>query len=317
MTAGIKLLSLLLVIQGGLVVWFNHRSNDLSAFHPGQPLLSIDLSGINRLTIEEQGKEPLSMTRNNGGWVLPALQGFPVSPSRFKQFSDKLLGAKPSWPVARTKVAAKQLKVSDDNFERRIRFFKGNEKVGGVFLGSSPTFRKVHARLDGDETIYSLDFNTYEARTKPADWYDRSLLNLSREEVARIDLGAYAVKREAKDFAVEGLTEEEKTDTDRVRKLVSRVTSIDFDDVFGKDGKDRFEKSEPIVDYAVETRDGKRLQYTVVSPPGEDYYILKTSAHPFYFRVKKSRFDDLRSTTRDQLVQKTTTNDTKSQKPES
>ena len=312
MTAWIRLLSLLLIIQIGLVVWFRSRSDNLSAYDSGQPLLSLDISGVDRVAIEEKGKEPLVMARQNGGWVLPAAQRFPVSPTRFREFTEKLLGAKPSWPVGRTKVAAKQLKVSDDTFERRIRFFKDDEEVGVVFLGSSPAFRKVHARLEGDGIIYSLNFNVYEARTNPADWYDRSLLNLSREEVARIDMGAYAVKQDTKGFIVEGLAQDEKTDEEGMRKLVSGITSIGFEDVLGKDGKDMFDKGERVLEYAVEIRDGSRLQYTVVSPQGKDYYILKTSEYPYYFKVNKSKLDEVRNTARDQLVKKTTESDSES-----
>ncbi|MFQ5849329.1 MAG: DUF4340 domain-containing protein [Candidatus Binatia bacterium] len=306
MTGWIRLLTLLLVVQAGLAVWLNSRGDNLSAFDPGQPLLSLDISRVDRVTIEERGKKPLVMTRQNGGWVLPAAQRFPVSPTRFREFTEKLLGAKPSWPVGHTKVAAKQLKVSEDNFERRIRFFKDDEEVGVVFLGSSPAFRKVHARLGGDGAIYSLNFNVYEARTNPADWYNRSLLNLSREEVARIDMGAYAVKQDAKGFIVEGLAKDEETDAEGMRKLISGITSIGFEDVLGKDGKETFDKSERILEYAIEMRDGSRLQYTVVSPQGEDYYILKTSEYPYYFKVRKSKLDEVRNTARDQLVKKTT-----------
>jgi len=308
----IKVLSILLVIQVGLIVWFRSRSGDLSAYDSRQPLLSLDISGVDRVAIEEKGKEPLVMTRQNGGWVLPAAQRFPVSPARFREFTEKLLGAKPSWPVGRTKVAAKQLKVSDDTFERKIRFFKDDEEVGVVFLGSSPAFRKVHARLEGDDTIYSLNFNVYEARTNPADWYDRSLLKFSREEVARIDMGAYAVKQDAKDFIIEGLAQDEKTDVEGMRKLVSGITSIGFEDVLGKDGKDMFDKGERVLEFAVEIRDGSRLQFTVVSPQGEDYYILKASGYPYYFKVRKSKLDEVRNTARDQLVKKTTENDNES-----
>ena len=239
MATWIKVLSFLLVIQVGLIAWFRSRSDDLSAYNSRQPLLSLDISGVDRVAIEEKEKKPLVMTRQNGGWVLPAAQRFPVSPTRFREFTEKLLGSKPSWPVGRTKVAAKQLKVSDDTYERKIRFFKDGEAVGVVFLGSSPAFRKVHARLEGDDTIYSLNFNVYEARTNPADWYDRSLLNLSREEVALIDMGAYAVKQDTEGFIVEGLAQDEKTDVEGMRKLVSGITSIGFEDVLGKDGAHR------------------------------------------------------------------------------
>jgi len=49
-----------------------------------------------------------------------------------------------------------------------------------------------------------------------------------------------------------------------------------------------------------------------VSPQGEDYYILKASRYPYYFKVNKSKLDEVRNTARDELVKKTTESDNES-----
>lgn len=302
MSRSIKLLLLLLVLQTGLVAWINLPGDDPGAFEADKPLLAVDAESMDAVTIEQQGEAALRMARKENRWVLPGKGDFPVSPARFDQFTEKLLGAKRSWPVGKTLVAAKQLKATPDQFERRVRFLRGTEVLGDVFLGSSPGFRKVHARLDGDQHTYAIDFNAFDAPVAADQWYDTEVLKTAAEDIARIDLGAYALTAGDGGFQVEGLRENEETDAEPVRELVERVTGIGFTGVLSEDGKALFEAGKPVVEYTIEMKKGSAIKHTVVSPEEGDHYILKSTALPHYFEVDKDRFDKLRNTSRVQVV---------------
>ena len=302
MSRSVKLLVLLLVLQAGLVAWVNLQRDDSGAFEADTPLLALDLDSADTVTIEGMEWAALRLARKDGGWVLPQKGDFPVSPAKFEQFTEKLLGARRSWPVGKTLVGARQFKVTPDRYERRVRFLKGEEVLGDVFLGSSPGFRKVHARLDGDDHTYAVDFNAFDAPAEASSWYDTEILKTPVEDIARIDLGAYALKAGDGGFQVEGLRENEETDAEPVRQLVERVAEVVFRDVLSKDGKTRFDAGRPILEYAIETKAGSVIRHTVVSPKEGDHYVLKTSAHPHYFEVDRDRFDKLRDTSRVQLV---------------
>lgn len=298
----VRLLSLLLVLQAGLVAWVNLPGDDPDAFEADKPLVALDLESADAVTIQQMDEAPLRMARRDAGWVLPEKGDFPVLPAKFEQFTGKLLGARRSWPVGRTMVAARQFKVTPDQFERRVRFFRGTEVLGDVFLGSSPGFRKVHARLDGDPHTYAIDFNAFDAPVDADRWYDTEVLKTAVADIARIDLGAYALKAGDGGFEVEGLGEKEETDTEPVRQLVERVTGVVFKDILSGDGKALFEAGEPVLEYTIEMKEGSTIRHTVVSPEDGDHYILKSSARPHYFKVDREGFDRLRNTSRVQLV---------------
>ena len=302
MGRSIKLLLLLVILQAGLVAWVQLRGDAPDAFEVDTPLLAVDSENMDTVIIEQPGEALLRITRKDGGWGLPDKEGYPVLPAKFEKFADKLLNAKRSWPVGRTLVAARQFKVTPDHFERRVRFLRGTDVLGDVFLGSSPGFRKVHARLDGDEHTYAIDFNAFDAPVEAGQWYDTEILKTAPEDIARIDLGAYALKAGGGALQVEGLRENERTDAEEVRKLVERVSEVGFTGILFENGKAIFDAGTRVLEYTIEMKDGPAVTHTVAAPEEGREYILKSSAHPHYFKVVRDRFDDLRDTSRVQLV---------------
>lgn len=298
----IKWLIVLLVVQIGIVAWVNRPGDELDAFNATEPLFDFNADQVDRLVIEEQGKAALVLTKDGDQWLLPEKGNFPVSSKKIATFLGKLSAAKPSWPVGETLVAAKQLKVAEGEFERKIGLSTKGKVLEQIYLGSSPGFRKVHARLDGASHTYAIDFNAFDAPTNPADWYDGDLLHLVSADLKRIDMGAYALTRGEKGFEVEGLAADEQTSTAEAEKVVGLVTTMGFMEELGEKGKEAFDESELILEFTVAPNDSQPVKYTVVSPKDADHYILKASHFPYYFKVAKSKFDELRKANRLQLV---------------
>ena len=302
MTRSSRLLLLLLALQAGLVAWVHLEGDAPDPFKADTPLVAVAVDSADTLTIEQPGERLLRLARKGDAWVLPDKSNFPVLSAKFAQFTDRLLGAKRSWPVGQTMVAARQFKVTLDGFERRVRFLKGEAVLGDVFLGSSPGFRKVHARLDGDEHTYAIDFNAFDAPVDPAKWYDTEALKTAVEDIARIDLGTFALKSGEGGFQVEDLRENERTDAEPVQEIVKRVSEVAFTDVLGEDGQARFKAGKPVVRYTIELKKGSPIEHAVVAPQDSNRYILNSSAQPYYFEVEKDRFDNLRDSSRVQVV---------------
>lgn len=299
----IALLSVLLIVQVGVVAWVQRSADELTAFDATAPLVDLEASRVDELIIEGGEKERLVIKREEGQWLLPDHGNFPVAPSKLEGFLEKLLAAKPSWPVGTTQVAAQQLEVAEDAFERRIRLLGNGRVLNEVYLGSSPGFRKVHARLGGATNTHVIDFNTFDAPTDPADWRDRDLLRLPEAELERIDMGAFALARGPEGFEVVGLAEEEEKKPEEIAEVVRAVTTLSFLDELADEGKAAFEQGELILEFSLKGKNANPVEYTIVAPGEGDHYILKASNRPFYFKVAKKKFDELRAVDREQLVQ--------------
>ena len=170
-----------------------------------------------------------------------------------------------------------------------LRLLKGSHRMGRV--------DRVR-----DEHTYAIDFNAFDAPVDADRWYDTEVLKTAVEDIARIHMGAYALRAEEGVFEVEGLGEDEESDAEAVRKLVERVSGAAFRDVLGEDAEALFDAGERVLEYTIELKEGASVTHTVASPEEGDHYILKSSARPHYFEVDRERFDELRDTERSQLV---------------
>ena len=93
--------------------------------------------------------------------------------------------------------------MTEDSHQRHIRALSGDDALADVYLGTSPGYRKVHARHADGGDVFAIEFSNYEAGVKAGDWLQRSLLRpegtLARIErtgddafsLARLDEGGW------------------------------------------------------------------------------------------------------------------------------
>ena len=59
----------------------------------------------------------------------------------------------------------------------------GGNILATLFAGTSPGFGKVHARLLGEEDVFSVKLSNYEIASGVDDWLDKRLLAVDRDPV--------------------------------------------------------------------------------------------------------------------------------------
>ena len=150
------------------------------------PLVTYDLAGVDQIRIAGGGEEgAIEMTLNEGEWLMNA--GLPVDASRIEALTEVLGSDRWSWPVASTGDAAKRFEVTDENFQRRVELLAGEAEIATLFLGTSPGFRRIHAREADSDKIYSIELATYDLPLDEDDWLDKSLIEApgSVDSIAR------------------------------------------------------------------------------------------------------------------------------------
>ncbi len=162
----------ILLVQVALIFYFITGGNDYHSSESDEPLLDIDMQAIDKITIESSDAK-LLLTKANGQWQLPELDNSPVSEIKFKQVFDKLALIEKGWPNAITAEAKERFKVSPEQFERKLTFYKGEQLLQTLYIGTSPSFRKVHVRLGGDGNIYTVKLSAFEFATDPQEWRKR------------------------------------------------------------------------------------------------------------------------------------------------
>ncbi|MDE0039106.1 MAG: DUF4340 domain-containing protein [Gammaproteobacteria bacterium] len=138
-----------------------------------EPFLEFDADGVDSLTVSNS-EGSVSLSKVDGNWQLP--DGVPAAGFKVDSVLERFAKAAGSWPVANTAPTRERFEVTEENHQRHIVAKAGDDTVADIYLGTSPGYRKTHARRTGEDEIYTVTFSNYEAGVKASDWLDRSLL---------------------------------------------------------------------------------------------------------------------------------------------
>ena len=169
-TTLIAALAVQLVVVGGLLAVASGSQVD------AEPFLTFDATTVDGLSVVGEDGE-VTLRKEEGGWLLP--DGLPADDTKVEGLIEKLANANSGWPVATSASVQERFEVAEDNHQRRLTLSGGDEPVADIYLGTSPGYRKTHARRVDDDDIYAIAFSNYEAGVKASDWLDKSLLQPS------------------------------------------------------------------------------------------------------------------------------------------
>ena len=191
-----------------------------SAVEP-EPFLNFDATTIDALTVANN-EGTVTLAKTDAGWALP--EGIPADASKVDEVVEKLANASGGWPVASQASTAERFEVTEENHQRRLVLNAGEDTVADLYLGTSPGYRKAHARLADDDDIYAITFSNYEAGVKASDWLDKSLLRAegSIAAVQRVDAFALTKNDEGTWSAESGAV----LDQGKVETLAGRFTGL-------------------------------------------------------------------------------------------
>jgi hypothetical protein len=297
----IVVLSALLVLQLALAIGLNLTGEDYGTFEPQEKLLGVDEPAVDGLRIED-GESSVALHRRDGRWVLPEEGDFPADQGAVERLLGQLAALEKSWPVATTSSAAKRFEVAEDTFERKLTLLVGEEPAAVLYVGTSPGFRKVHARPAGEDAVYAVTLDTWEASARPDDWIDKGTLGLEAAEVSRVALPGVVLERQGEGWRVAGLAEGEETDAQEAAALVSKLASLRVQSLLGSEAKPEYRQDEPALEVEVTRKDGGVLAYRFSKPEDETYYVLKRSDSDRFFGVAEFTVKPLLEAKREKLV---------------
>lgn len=160
------------MLLAGLLYW---QGQNGQAQSQAEPLLSFAAAEVDRVVIAD-GDQSLTLHKQDGQWQLPDLQQLPGAADKMDELLERLTAIQLTWPVATTTGAHTRFEVADEKFQRRIEVFSGDKKQGEFFLGTSPGFRKVHARRAGESEVFAVNLNTFDLPVAANEWLDKSLI---------------------------------------------------------------------------------------------------------------------------------------------
>ena len=208
-----------------LVFWFGLDDE------PDQPGSLIELDRTQIMTIEiNDGENTARLVRNSENWADGASVNdeFPADSVKIVDVLGKILALESGWPIASTTAAHQRFEVAESNFQRRIDVSdSGGSVLATLFAGTSPGFGKVHARLLGEEDVFSVKLSNYEIASGVDDWLDKRLLAVDRDPV-KIRIKRPGGQADSLDRGDEFLWtwNGNKTDSEKVLDYIARFQNL-------------------------------------------------------------------------------------------
>ena len=206
------------------------------------PLLAFDREKVTGIGIQAQGKEPVRVTKTEGGWVIPSLQDLPAAEHKVTELLSKLADLQKGLPVTTSEEALKRFKVADQTFERKLTLESGDSPPTILYLGDSPGFRRLFVRAEGDSAVYEAELGLFDAPDKADDWSDRTLLHLKADDLQKLAFAGLTLERKDEDWQLADLAEGEEQDEQAIEDAVRSLTNIDFVGVLEEDEKPAIDK---------------------------------------------------------------------------
>ena len=277
------LLAAQVVIIAGLLL-ASGVGSDAGAPH----LLSFEPANVTKLSVSGEG-ETVGMARDGDVWRLQsgapngAPEVLPADGGKISEVLDKLAGLDAPWPVATSDDSAERFEVTEDNHQRRLVIEDADGPVADLLLGTSPGYRRVHARLSGASEVYSIDFSNYEAPTDADQWLDKALLAAEGEVSSVVLEDVWRLARQDDGWLIDGAPADAEAADDLVRRFAGlRVlgTSDEEADAAG----DADAAGEPAGVFVV-TDEGGEHRLTLFHEAEEDDYSLTSDRVAGRFEV--------------------------------
>ena len=243
----------------------------------------------------------LTLVRDSGTWKVLEADNFPALSTKVQTTLDKIAALKKSFPVATTEIAARQLKAASTEFEKKLVVSQGDKNVT-FFLGTSPTFKKVHIRVEDDPNTYAADFSSYDLSTSTADWLNKSLFAVARDKIKKVKSGDIELKLDNNNPALEGVEDQQETDVEKANSFLSKITALEFTDLATADQKKKIQDKKPVYELSVEKNDNTIDTLQFFEGDTADDVFLKLTSQPFYVKVAKNTYEDIKKATKSSLI---------------
>lgn len=279
-------LLLILLIQCGLaltVYWPNGAGKSA----PLEPMLPFTREEINEIYVGDEFDNETALLKVGERWSLPELEDLPADNAMVNRLLDALMSDSPTWPVADSVAARQRFRVASYHYRRRIRLLGDQQVTGIVFLGASPSFRKVYARNENQSAIYSIAINAHDAPGHSGAWLDRKLLQIRAP--LRITADTYSLLREGNNWR-SGIGQ--APDERELKALLTTLRNLQVDGIANEDAQRDLAEMEAELVLGVQSLAGEA---TLELFHLGDRHFIYSSEYPLFFTISAYDYDRLLS----------------------
>lgn len=267
-------LLLVLLIQCGIVaaVFWPQQAPQQSAT---RAFAAFPVNAIDELHISDEFDNEAVLIRSGKQWLLPEMENLPADAARVDALLRDLTTQSGIWPIAQSPAARQRFQVADYYYQKRLTLLSSGQELATLYLGTSPGFRKIHARNAQQDEIYSIALDTVEIPAVNDGWLDTRLLQVRAP--LRIDTDLYNLYFENGRWmsATGGAPDKVELDT-----LISTLRDLQVAGVAGEDLQRDLSTAEADLVITVQSLAGD-VTLEIVAHSGEQF--IQSSEFPLFF----------------------------------
>lgn len=281
---GLISLLLILAIQCGLVLTV-YWPNANSSYTPPVPMLSFSRESISRIYVGDEFDNETVLLRLGERWSLPELGNLPADAAMVDRLLDALFSGGESWPVADSMESRQRFRVAGHHNRRRIRLLQEEDVLGTIYLGASPGFRKVYARNEAQNAVFSILFTAHDAPGNSGAWLDPMLLQIRAP--LKITADTYSLRRDGGSWlSGTGRAPDER----ELNALLSALRSLQVEGLASEDAQRELADMEADLILSVQSLTG---EVTLELFHRDDRHFIHSSEYPLFFTFGAYDYDRL------------------------
>lgn len=285
MNRTIGTLLLVLLIQCAMLTAVYWPTGSEAGHVPRVAMLAFGQDAVDEIYIGDEFDNEIVVRKIGGRWVLPELEELPADLARIEQLLAGIASRDTDWPVADSIAARQRFQVASYHYQRRLRLLADNQLLATLYLGTSPGHRKVHARNDSQDAIYSIPLNTFDVPGLSSAWLDRRLLQI-RTPVG-ITADSYSLRREGDSWR-SGIGRE--PDERELLALLSALRGLQVSGIAREDLQRDLAQAEPELVLSVNSLAGDvTLELFTLG----DTHFVHSSEYPLFFTLDDYNYDHL------------------------
>lgn len=285
MKQSVAALLLILIIQSFITASLLWPDKESANLRTDQTLWAFSASTVDEIRIGDEFDNEVWLIKSGKQWLLPDLENLPADSVKVRALIQSVSGEQETGAIAHSPAARQRFQVADYYYRRRLTLFSTAQTLSTIYLGTSPGFRKVHARNARQDAIYSITLSTFEAAATSAAWLDPKLLQVRAP--IKIETAFYTLSFQSGRWVSGTGGEPDKAE---LQRLISALKTLQIDGVAGEDMQRELATKEADMMITVQGLTGTvTLELITVN----NRHFAYSSEYPLFFRLVAYDFDRL------------------------
>jgi len=291
MSVANRVLAAALVLQLVAVVAVFWPSSDAPG--AGQVFPGLEAGSIVAITMSNLEGFEVRVENRGDGCVLPRADDFPCRGGKMLDLAEKIAGLTTGRLVTETASSHRQLRVSDQDFERLVEIELSNGGIHKLYVGSSPRFGSAHVRASDQDKVYLVStMSGNDAPVDPGNWVDTMYFWADSDEVVSVSVenenGRIDLERDpGGPWSLGQAGPEDVVDQAEAEAVANRASAIRMLAPLGNKEFDTYRLGDPAAVITVETRNSSGASEILVLRIGDPDdpnvgYVAKSSATPYF-----------------------------------